>query len=130
MNAIVEPSLPRLVSSVSLLAALLMSTASPAAEPCGLCDRQIVTNSILASCFLEAFPALQGKAGGAVIVDLSTCEQERGIVDALRMPGADELEPDVQFILTPEQLSCLKAQLERPDLVLDPTATISLESCP
>lgn len=88
-----------------------------------------MTNSILASCFLDAFPGLEGKAGTAIVVDLSACEQSRGIVDALRMPGTSALEPDVQFILTPEQLSCLKVRLEQPDLVLDPTATINLDSC-
>ena len=120
---------PTRIRGVVLLGALLSASAAAAAEPCGLCDREVVTNSALAACFLEAYPALAGKTGGSVVVDLSACEQSRGIVDALRLPGSGPLEPDVEFILTPEQLGCLKARLEQPDLALDPAARIELDSC-
>lgn len=120
---------PTRIRGVVLLGALLSASAAAAAEPCGLCDREVVTNSALAACFLEVYSALAGKTGGAVVVDLSACEQSRGIVDALRLPGSGPLEPDVEFILTPEQLGCLKARLEQPDLALDPAARIELDSC-
>lgn len=106
-----------------------MAQGAAAAAPCGLCDREVVMNSALAACFLEAYPALAGRTGGAVVVDLSACEQSRGIVDALRMPGSGPREPDVSFVLTPGQLGCLKARLEQPGLNLDPAATIPLDSC-
>ncbi|MBU2193551.1 MAG: hypothetical protein KJ796_19255 [Alphaproteobacteria bacterium] len=121
--------LTRLHRGVALLGALMSASAAGATEPCGLCDQKVVTNPALAACFLEAYPSLAGKTEGAVVVDLSACEQSRGIVDALRLPGSGPLEPDVEFILTPEQLGCLKAKLEQPDLALDPTATIELDSC-
>jgi hypothetical protein len=113
----------------SLLALLCLVGGAGAGEPCGLCDEKIVTNSVLASCFLDEFPQFAGKANGAIVVDLSSCEQSRGVVDPLPMPGMEAVEPDLQFILTRDQLVCLKAKLEQPGLVLDPSATIELGSC-
>lgn len=98
-------------------------------EPCGLCDEKIVTNSVLAQCFLDEYPFLAGKAEGAIVVDLSKCEQERGIVPSLAMPGQQAPEPSVTFVVTPTQLDCLKTKLERDDIELDPSATIELGSC-
>jgi hypothetical protein len=115
--------------SKQVLACALFVSGAVASEPCGLCNKKVVTNSVLASCFLAEFQDLAGKTGGAVVIDLTNCEGSRGIVDALRMPGTAAQEPDVRFILSPEQLSCLKTKLEEPGLVLDPTATIELGNC-
>lgn len=112
----------------TLACSLLISTAI-ASEPCGLCDKEVVTNSTLATCFLEKFDSLAGKTGGAIVIDLSDCEESRGIVDALRLPGAAPKLPTVRFILSPDQLTCLKTKLEEPELVLDPEATIELDDC-
>lgn len=114
---------------IQVLAGVSVIPVAGAAEPCGLCDRKIVTNSVLASCFIAEFEKLTTKKSAAVVVDLSDCEQDRGVVDALRMPGAGIDEPDVRFILSPEQMSCLKSRLEQPGLVLDPTAIINLDDC-
>jgi hypothetical protein len=104
-------------------------TGAGATEPCGLCDEKIVTNSVLAQCFLDEYPFLAGKAEDAIVVDLSECEQERGIVPSLAMPGQQAPEPSVTFVVTPTQLDCLKTKLERDDIELDPSATIELGSC-
>src|SRR5262245_33484041 len=112
-----------------LLAGLAAVAGSYAEEPCGLCDEQIVTNSVLAQCFLDEYPSLAGKAKDAIVVDLSKCEQERGIVPSLAMPGQQAAEPSVTFVVTPTQLDCLKTKLEKDDIELDPSATIELGSC-
>ena len=100
-----------------------------AAEPCGLCDEKIVTNSVLAQCFLDEYPFLAGKSESAIVVDLSKCEQERSIVPPLAAPGQEVLAPSVTFMLTKPQLDCLKTKLETEDIELDPSATIELGSC-
>ena len=120
----------RLVAAgVGLLAGLAAAHGAAAAEPCGLCDDKIVTNSVLAQCFLDEYPFLAGKASGAIIVDLSACEGERSIVPPLAAPGREVPEPSVTFMVTRPQLDCLKKKLEQKGIDLDPSATFELGSC-
>jgi hypothetical protein len=118
-----------IVTSASLFAVFAFVAGAGATEPCGLCDEKIVTNSVLAQCFLDEYPLLSGKAAGAIVVDLSKCEQERSIVPPLAAPGQEVVEPSVTFMLTKPQLDCLKSKLERKDIELDPSATIELDGC-
>lgn len=115
----------------TLAAALLIAGLAGAEEPCGICDEQVVTNSALARCFLEEYPALAGQAKSTVVVDLSACprEEERSIVSPLGGTGAAAPEPSVTFMVTRSQLECLKSKLEEPGLSLDPSATIELGIC-
>ncbi len=117
----------RLVMGVGLAAGL----ATPALpDECGLCARSVVVNSALATCFLEKYAELSSRPAGAVAIDLDDCEEERGVVAALRGPQAQAAEaPSRRFILSLPQLSCLKRKLEEPGMVLDPSARIDLESC-
>lgn len=115
--------------AASMAAGLLGISAAAAQESCGLCDKEIVTNSDLASCFLADYPELAGKTDGAVVVDLSQCPQSRGVVEALPSPNISTEEPDVKFMVSRAQLACLKRKLEEPGLVLDPSARIDLGSC-
>ena len=97
-----------------------------------LCARTVVINSALAGCFLHRFPEWQFKASAAIVVDLSSCKDDktgRGVIAALPAPGAPSAEPDKEFIVTLAQLVCLKRKLEDPALVLDPSATIDLGAC-
>lgn len=116
-------------TGISLLTVLMFSVSANAEDPCGLCDKEIVTNSVLATCFLDQYQQLAAKANGAVVVDLSNCEESRGVIEPLPTPGEVVVEPDVQFLLTHAQLICLKGKLEQPGLVLDPTAKIELDAC-
>ena len=115
-----------------VVAGLLCGCLVPAPRiACGLCPTEIVTNSALASCFLDEYQQLARDTDGAVAVDLSECANDRGIVEPLQMPGMTSQEPDVSvsFMVTQTQLDCLKGKLEEPGLVLDPSATIDLGSC-
>ncbi|HEV7255984.1 MAG TPA: hypothetical protein VGN97_23195 [Mesorhizobium sp.] len=120
-----------------LAAAFLFAATSAASAQtsCGLCDTEVVTNSALASCFLERYEELDQKEGAAVAVDLSNCPppaeaSDRGVVEALPGPGFGTAEePDLKFLVSPVQLDCLKAKLEEPGLVLDPQARIDLGAC-
>lgn len=116
-------------AAVSATVALFTFSTATAQEACGLCDRQIVTNSDLATCFLERYHQLAGDQGGAIVVDLSQCPQSRGVVEALPTPGAPKEEPDLKFMVSRPHLACLKRKLEQPGLVLDPSAIIDLDSC-
>ena len=90
----------------------------------------MVTNSELAECFLRRYEEFASKANGTVIVDLTECEEQRGIVDVL--PTIESIkaeEPDLRFMVMRPQLDCLKAKLEDPSVVLDPSARIRLDSC-
>ncbi len=110
----------------------LTAGAHPAAaqDACGLCADAVVTNSTLATCFLERFNEFAERQAAAVAVDLSDCPQDRGVVEALPGPGVgSEEEPDTKFLLSQPQLDCLKAKLEEPGLVLDPLVRIDLGSC-
>lgn len=115
--------------SLAVASAFLMATAAAAQDSCGLCDKVIVTNSDLAACFLAKYQELQSAGKGAIVVDLSECPESRGVVEALPPPGVTVEEPDLQFMVSPAQLACLKKKLEEPGLVLDPSAKIDLESC-
>lgn len=117
------------IAGLALAVGLAVAAQAPAAEPCALCSKQIVTNSELAGCFLEKFAELSARKGAAVAVDLSDCPSERGIVDALPTLGGSGDPPDTSFLLSRAQLDCLKAKLEEPGLVLDPQARIDLGSC-
>lgn len=119
----------RLVAAGAGLLAGIAAVTAGAVEPCGICDDKIVTNSVLAQCFLDEYPFLAGKADGAIVVDLSRCEADRGIVPPLAAPGEEVLEPSVTFMVTRQQLDCLKTKLEQEGIDLDPSATIELGSC-
>lgn len=108
-------------------AALFAGSAVAAENDCGLCDKEVVIDAELASCFLEHYQEFAAK-GGTVVVDLSECAS-RGIVNILPGPGGQTQQPDTSFLVSQAQLDCLKKKLEDPALVLDPTATIDLESC-
>jgi len=117
-------------AGMALAGCITLATAASATDPCGLCDEEIVTNSALAQCFLDEYPFIAGKAKGPVVVDLSGCEQDRGIVQPLGAPGTQVAEPSVTFMVTPAQLNCLKKKLEQKQMMeLDPSATIELDSC-
>lgn len=118
------------ISLVAATTALLGIQAARAEEACGLCQQEVVTNSELAECFLQRFEEFASKANGTVIVDLTDCEQQRGIVDVL--PTIESIkaeEPDLRFMVMRAQLDCLKTKLEDPNVVLDPSARIRLDSC-
>ena len=68
------------ISLAAATTALLGIHAARAEETCGLCQQEVVTNSELAECFLQRFEEFASKANGTVIVDLTDCEQQRGIV--------------------------------------------------
>lgn len=111
-----------------LAGGLLLIANASAEDACGLCAKQIVTNSELASCFLDQYDQIAKSSSDAVVVDLSSCAS-RGVVEALPSPNKAVQQPDVQFMISRPQLDCLKKQLEAPGIVLDPSATIKLDSC-
>jgi hypothetical protein len=118
------------LSLAAAAAALLAVQTASAEETCGLCQQEVVTNSELAVCFLQRYEEFASKANGTVIVDLTECEEQRGIVDVL--PTIESIkaeEPDLRFMVMRPQLDCLKAKLEDPSIVLDPSARIRLDSC-
>lgn len=116
-------------TSLAVASAFLMATAAAAQDSCGLCDKVIVTNSDLATCFLAKYQELESAGKDLIAVDLSECPESRGVVEALPPPGVTVEEPSVKFMVSPAQLACLKRKLEEPGLVLDPSAKIDLESC-
>ena len=117
-----------IVGAAVVLAAGLPAAA--AADPfCGLCARAVVTNSSLARCFLERYETFAGRGNGAIAIDLSDCETDRGIVAALPAPVQAEERPDTEFIVSRPQLLCLKRKLEEPGLTLDPALRIDLDRC-
>ena len=129
IGSIVKNSVFSWRGAMAGLAGSLMLIANASAEDaCGLCVKQIVTNSELATCFLDQYDQIAKSNGNAVVVDLSSCAS-RGIVEALPSPTKAPAEPDVQFMVSRPQLQCLKKQLEAPGVVLDPSATIELDSC-
>ncbi|MDI6027318.1 hypothetical protein QBK99_14065 [Corticibacterium sp. UT-5YL-CI-8] len=121
-----------------LLAAMLAGTSSQALadEACAVCDKEIVTNAELASCFLDRYDEFAKRAGNAVVVDLSACEQARGVIEPLKSlvapSGPDTAlpeEPNVTFMVSRTQLDCLRKKLQEPGLKLDPSLRIALGSC-
>jgi hypothetical protein len=116
--------------TVAIVVAAVFSISSAAAgATCGLCDTEVVMNSELAMCFLEQYDQLARQDEPAIIVDLSDCPGARGIVEALPSANLTVEEPDTEFMISPEQLSCLKKKLEDPAIELDPSAKIDLASC-
>jgi hypothetical protein len=129
IGSIVKKSMFSWRGSVAGLAGSLLLIANASAdEACGLCVNQIVTNSELATCFLDQYDQIAKSGNGAVVVDLSNCAS-RGVVEALPSPNKGAAEPDVQFMISRLQLECLKKKLEAPGIVLDPSAVIELDSC-
>ncbi|MBX3567975.1 MAG: hypothetical protein KF914_07955 [Rhizobiaceae bacterium] len=111
---------------------MLLPGLAAAQDVCGLCDRQVVTNSDLAACFLKEYETIASGDDPVVVVDLSQCEASRALAEALPSPLQGDqpvLEPDFQFMISRLQLACLKQKLEEPGLVLDPFAKIDLDSC-
>lgn len=128
MRDVLSRKLRPLVSGTALLLATAGTVAAQGA--CGLCQQEIVTTPDLAECFLQRYDRLAGSNGSErVIVDLTDCERSRSIVDAL--PTVDTMveEPDLRFMVVRSQLDCLKARLEDPEVDLDPSARIRLDSC-
>jgi len=80
--------------------------AARSAEPCAVCAKAIVTNSALATCFLEDYERLAGRASGAIVVDLSDCETPRGIVERLHEAAERGLweEPDAEVLAALQQV--------------------------
>jgi hypothetical protein len=113
--------------AVGLMATLFAASGAAAQTECGLCEREVVINADLAACFLERYGEISRGMDATVVVDLSDCTT-RGIVEALPGPDAGP-EPDTMFMVSQEQLDCLKRKLEDPNLVLEPAAKIDLESC-
>ena len=100
-----------------------------AEQACGLCAKSVVINSALASCFLEQYPLLERRSTATVAINLEDCEEERGVVAALRGPSAAGAQPSRKFFLSLSQLVCLKRKLEDPRMDLDPSAQIDLGDC-
>ena len=117
-----------LTMALGLTAALSVGTAA-GAESCGLCDTSVTTNASLAACFLERFDDYAGRTSPAIVVDLSDCPMDRGVVEALSSPADAGIELDTEFIVTRPQLECLKTRVEDPEIDLDPHATIDLGDC-
>ena len=123
-----------------VLANTLQGVSVAEANDCLICDREIVLDRKLAACFLDRYEILQSKQSGAIAVDLSDCpepaetpavddEQDRGVIEALKMPEASPGQPDPTFMITRAQLSCLKQQLADDGLNLDPAARFDLDDC-
>ncbi|MBO6900414.1 MAG: hypothetical protein JJ864_03625 [Rhizobiaceae bacterium] len=121
----------KITTAVSLSLMLAGAQAGATAEQsCGLCARSVVINSALASCFLEQYPQLESRSTATVAINLENCEEERGVVAALKGPSAaGAAQPSRKFFLSLSQLVCLKRKLEDPGMVLDPSAQIDLGDC-
>lgn len=114
----------------ALLATCLAASSAAAAQECGLCNREVVLNRELATCFLQRFPELSSRKDGPITVDLTSCEEEsRGVFEALPLPEAPPLQPDTRFLVTRTQLDCLHRILQASDVEFDPAARIELAGC-
>ncbi|MEZ5810159.1 MAG: hypothetical protein R3D45_01995 [Rhizobiaceae bacterium] len=140
MRGIMTSVIVTMGSVAAALAAAMAVTAAAQEKDCLICDREVVLDRRLAACFLDRYEVLQTRQSSAIAVDLTDCpelpaqagepgEQDRGVVEALRMPEAPVGEPNVTFMITRAQLACLKQHLEDDNLVLDPAARIALEDC-
>ncbi|MBO6727133.1 MAG: hypothetical protein JJ911_15870 [Rhizobiaceae bacterium] len=117
-----------IAATLSLMIAA--AQAGAAEQACGLCAKSVVINSALASCFLEQYPLLESRSTATVAINLEDCEEERGVVAALRGPSAEAAPPPSRkFFLSLSQLVCLKRKLEDPETELDPSAQIDLGDC-
>lgn len=120
-------------SGIAVAASLLAAGPVAASQDCLICDRQVVLNSWLAACFLERYSVLANRDRPVIVVDLSDCpkheEKDRGVVEALSMPERAPLKPSTKFMLSRNQLVCLKRKLENEEIGLDPAARIGLDEC-
>lgn len=116
-------------TAAMMFAATFAISSTAAGAACGLCDTQVVLNQELATCFLSKYGDLAKAEEPAIAVDLSGCEEARGIVEALPSPNVNSDEPDTEFLISRAQLDCLKKKLEEPGIVLDPSAKIDLAAC-
>ncbi|RST86305.1 hypothetical protein EJC49_11390 [Aquibium carbonis] len=121
----------RLVRIAAGLVAGTIALGSAAAQgTCGLCASEVVISPPLAACLLSQYEILAtGDDGGAIAIDLTGCEQERGIIAALPSLTAAPPEPDLQFFVSRRQLDCLKTRLETPGAIQAPVSTVDLRSC-
>lgn len=117
------------LARLAVVAIAAPATGLAAADECGICASSVMLNSSLAACFLERYETYASRSGDAVVVDLSDCPADRGVVEALSIPSGNEAGPDLEFILARDDLACLRERLEHPDVELDPLARISLEDC-
>ncbi len=122
------------IVGAALSAALAMAASSAAIakaeDACGLCAKEVVVNGATAACLLERYEELAARAGLAIPVNLEDCAvEDRGVVAALRGPQAGGEPPSLRFIVSAAQLTCIKAKLEDPAVVLDPSLTIDLAAC-
>ena len=108
----------------------VLSPAAGWSQTCGLCASVVVISPHLAQCLLSQYDALAtDDDGGAIAIDLTGCEQDRGIVEALPSLSALAPEPDLQFFVSRRQLDCLKTRIEAPGSVEPPVSTIDLSTC-
>jgi hypothetical protein len=113
-----------------LSAVLAAGPAVAQVSACGLCATEVVMTPPLAACLLSQYDMLAtADDGGAIAVDLTGCEQERGIVEALPSVAPLPREPDLRFLVSRSQLDCLKTRIEAPGSVQAPASTIDLNSC-
>lgn len=118
--------------AAALAAMLCASTSGVAAASCSLCAREVHLTPALARCLIERYSTLATRDSSAIAiaVDLSSCEQDRGIVEPLPMPGGREsAEPDLRFMVSRPQLECLKTRIEEPGTVRPPLTRIDLSAC-
>jgi hypothetical protein len=115
---------------MSVVVATLLAVSSGAAgAACALCDTEVVMNPDLAACFLEQYEKLAKDGASTIVVDLSDCAESRGLVAGLPVVGSGEDEPDIEFVVSRDQLDCLRQKLQDPALELDPSAKIDLTTC-
>ena len=125
---------------------IAFAIAGPVAAPavafageCAICDREVVLDNKLAGCFLKRYEVLQTRGGDAVIVDLTDCPEEgeeiaeeetsRGVIEALKLPQAAPETPNPKFMISRDQMACLRHRLRDGELALDPAARIALDDC-
>jgi hypothetical protein len=113
----------------AVVAALFAISSGAAGAACALCDTEVVMNAELATCFLEQYDKLAKEGGSTIMVDLSDCAESRGIVEGLPTVGTNREEPNTEFVVSHEQLECLRQKLEDPNIELDPAAKIDLSAC-
>lgn len=118
---------------IAAMAALLyVAGVAHASASCGLCAREVHLTPALARCLMERYATLATRDEGAIAIDLTTCEQDRGIgiVEPLPGPGGRiAAEPDMRFMVSRPQLECLKTRLEEPGAVHPPLTRIDLSAC-
>ena len=109
--------------------ATLAAASAAQADDCVICAKSVVMNSDLAQCFLQKYSTIPSDAGAALAVDLTQCEKDRSIVQALPSPTMAVEPPDTKFLLSRSQAECLRDRLLGGEIDLDPSARIDLGSC-